>query len=103
MLRILAAHAARGDCMRPMWFGVLYLDAEEVDDPASDGDMAIVHGYAPEGVFTVGGSPAMVPMTVRLLRRAAGPGRLQAPRCRGCGASVEVPPLDLAEDTCASA
>ena len=85
-----------------MWFGVLYLDADETKDEA-DGPIAIVHAYAVDGVFTVGGHPDMAPVSIRLLRSAAGGGRLQTPCCRDCGEPLEVPPLDVEEGACASA
>jgi hypothetical protein len=87
-----------------MWFGVLYLDEDEADDPALlGGPAAVVCAYAPEGPFTVAASPAAVPTSLRVIRRAAGPGRLLSPCCRACREPIDVPGLDLQEDACASA
>lgn len=82
-----------------MWFGVLYLDAEE---PAGDGEMAVVVAYGSDGATTVGGPPESVATSIRMLRLAAGPGGMNPPYCRCCGEPVAVPPLDVGEDACAS-
>jgi len=85
-----------------MWLGLLHLTPDDGHDV--EHDTAIVVAYEPHRLFSAGGAAAMAPQIVRMLREAGDRGaHVGAPRCGGCGAPLDVPPLDDREPACASA
>jgi hypothetical protein len=86
-----------------MWFGVLYIPADEMgeDDPH---DVAVVCVYEPHRVWTLAAPTTMAPTLIRMLREAAcETGGVGSPRCETCDEPIDVPPLDGPEAACGSA
>jgi hypothetical protein len=84
-----------------MWLGVMHY-TEAAD--GLDAESVILVAYEPERIFTIGLPVRTAPLGIRMLRATAGArAATWRPRCRGCGAELDVPPLDEREAACASA
>ena len=85
-----------------MWAGILYIPADERQDGVAE-DLAIVHVYQRDRLFTIGGAPESLPQILHILRLATYDSALALPRCRSCGHELDAPDLDALEDRCSSA
>jgi len=78
-----------------MWLRLLYLTADEVDDP-DQGETVILYSWergrgAP---LTVGCPLASAPRIAGLLRQACARTGVVAPRCDACGTPLDLPSLE---------
>lgn len=85
-----------------MWFGIDFIPTAEREDGGRD-DLAIVHVYQRDRLFTIGGETKSLPQILTVLRIALYDSAVSMPRCRGCGHAIEAPDIDQLEDPCASA